>query len=63
MNLTKNKLSINEKSRYKFMIMNTSRFLNKVNSMKLPADLKIYDRQKKITAKLKKEGSTSKMYK
>ena len=45
------------------MIMNSSICLNKVNSVKLPADLKNYDRQKKITAKLKKEGSTSKMYK
>ena len=59
----KNKPSINEKPRYKFMIMNSSICLNKVNSMELPADLKNYDRQKKITARLKEEGSTSKMYK
>ena len=45
------------------MIMNSSICLNKVNLVKLPADLKTYDRQKKITAKLKKEGSTSKMNK
>lgn len=45
------------------MIMNSSICLNKVNSVKLPADLKNYDRQKKITAKLKKERRTSKMNK
>lgn len=43
--------------------MNPSICLNKVDSVKLPADLKNYDRQKKITAKWKKEGSTSKMNK